>query len=74
MANVVYKVGDDISTDVIYPGRFMATVLPNETPLLAFADDAAFSAKLKSKPSARMNTGPSKPSCRPRRAKTSRRV
>lgn len=49
MAKVVYKVGDDISTDVIYPGRFMATVLPTETPLLAFADDAAFNAKLKSK-------------------------
>lgn len=47
MATVVYKVGDDISTDVIYPGRFMATVLPTETPLLAFADDAAFNARLK---------------------------
>src|SRR5437868_5191918 len=49
MATVVYKVGDDVSTDVIYPGRFMATVLPTETPLLAFADDAAFNASLKSK-------------------------
>jgi 3-isopropylmalate/(R)-2-methylmalate dehydratase small subunit len=49
MATVVYKVGDDISTDVIYPGRFMATVLPTETPLLAFADDAAFNARLKAK-------------------------
>ena len=49
MANVVYHVGDDISTDVIYPGRFMATVLPTETPLLAFADDAAFNARLKAK-------------------------
>ncbi len=49
MAKVVYKVGDDISTDVIYPGRFMATVLPTETPLLAFADDAVFNAKLKAK-------------------------
>jgi 3-isopropylmalate/(R)-2-methylmalate dehydratase small subunit len=49
MAKVVYKVGDDISTDVIYPGRFMATVLPTETPLLAFADDAGFNAKLKAK-------------------------
>jgi 3-isopropylmalate/(R)-2-methylmalate dehydratase small subunit len=49
MAKVVYKVGDDISTDVIYPGRFMATVLPTETPLLAFADDAAFNGKLKAK-------------------------
>ena len=49
MAAVIYKVGDNISTDVIYPGRFMATVLPSETPLLAFADDAAFNAKLKAK-------------------------
>jgi 3-isopropylmalate/(R)-2-methylmalate dehydratase small subunit len=49
MATVFYKVGDDISTDVIYPGRFMATVLPTETPSLAFADDAAFNAKLQAK-------------------------
>jgi 3-isopropylmalate/(R)-2-methylmalate dehydratase small subunit len=47
MATVVYKTGDNISTDVIYPGRFMATVLPTETPQFAFADDAAFNAKLK---------------------------
>src|SRR5215468_7294083 len=49
MATVIYKVGDDISTDVIYPGRFMATVLPSETPQFAFADDGAFNAKLKAK-------------------------
>lgn len=49
MSKVIYKVGDDVSTDVIYPGRFMATVLPTETPLLAFADDTAFNAKLKSR-------------------------
>jgi len=49
MPTVIYQVGDDISTDVIYPGRFMATVLPTETPLLAFADDAAFNTKLKAK-------------------------
>lgn len=42
MAKVVLKVGDDISTDVIYPGRFMATVLPSETPQYAFADDTKF--------------------------------
>lgn len=48
MAQVVYKVGDDISTDVIYPGRYMATVLPTETPQFAFVDDAAFNGKLKS--------------------------
>lgn len=46
MARVVYKVGDDISTDVIYPGRYMATVLPSETPQYAFADDAEFNRKL----------------------------
>ncbi len=49
MATVVYTVGDDISTDVIYPGRYMATVLPTETPQFAFADDAAFNATLKAK-------------------------
>jgi 3-isopropylmalate/(R)-2-methylmalate dehydratase small subunit len=38
MPTVVFKVGDDISTDHIYPGRFMATVLPTETPQFAFAD------------------------------------
>ncbi|HYJ32115.1 MAG TPA: 3-isopropylmalate dehydratase [Candidatus Binatia bacterium] len=45
---VVKKLGDDVSTDIIYPGRFMATVLPSETPQLAFADDAAFNGALKS--------------------------
>jgi len=49
MAKVVYKVGDDISTDVIYPGRHMATVLPTETPQFAFVDDAAFNGRLKAK-------------------------
>jgi len=49
MAKVVRKLGDDISTDVIYPGRYMATVLPTETPQFAFADDADFNGKLKAK-------------------------
>ena len=39
MATVVKVLADDISTDVIYPGRFMATVLPSETPQFAFADE-----------------------------------
>ncbi len=47
MSNVVMKIGDDISTDIIYPGRFMATVLPTETPQFAFADNAEFSKKAK---------------------------
>ena len=38
MSQVVLTLGDDISTDTIYPGRFMATVLPTETPQFAFAD------------------------------------
>lgn len=38
MAKVIYKFGDDISTDIIYPGRYMATVLPTETPQYAFDD------------------------------------
>ncbi len=39
MSKVIYKLGDDISTDIIYPGRFMATVLPTETPQFAFVDE-----------------------------------
>ncbi len=38
MTKVIYKLEDDISTDIIYPGRYMATVLPAETPQYAFAD------------------------------------
>lgn len=38
MSKVIYKLEDDISTDIIYPGRFMATVLPTETPQFAFSD------------------------------------
>jgi 3-isopropylmalate/(R)-2-methylmalate dehydratase small subunit len=47
MAKVVLKLGDDVSTDIIYPGRFMATVLPAETPQYAFADIYEFSSSLK---------------------------
>ncbi len=49
MAKVIAKLGDDVSTDVIYPGRYMATVLPTETPQYAFADNAELNALLKSK-------------------------
>ncbi|OYV70539.1 MAG: hypothetical protein B7Z72_07210 [Gemmatimonadetes bacterium 21-71-4] len=45
---VVLVLGDDVSTDVIYPGRYMATVLPTETPQYAFADHAQFNTLLKS--------------------------
>ncbi len=38
MSKVIYKLEDDISTDIIYPGRYMATVLPTETPQFAFDD------------------------------------
>ena len=48
MAKVVLTLGDDISTDVIYPGRYMATVLPSETPQFAFADMTDFNAVLRS--------------------------
>lgn len=48
MPTVVRVLGDDISTDVIYPGRYMATVLPSETPQFAFADDKEFNAQLTS--------------------------
>lgn len=47
MAKVILKLGDDISTDIIYPGRFMATVLPTETPQYAFADLPELNARLK---------------------------
>src|SRR5512144_3402977 len=49
MPPVVFQVGDDVSTDVIYPGRYMATVLPTETPQFAFADSPELNARLKSK-------------------------
>ncbi|MBI4726433.1 3-isopropylmalate dehydratase [candidate division TA06 bacterium] len=49
MGKVVLKLGADISTDIIYPGRYMATVLPAETPQFAFVDDAEFNKKLKAK-------------------------
>jgi 3-isopropylmalate/(R)-2-methylmalate dehydratase small subunit len=49
MAKVVLKLGDDISTDVIYPGRYMATVLPTETPQYAFADMVEFNGALKAR-------------------------
>jgi len=47
-ARVVLALNDDVSTDQIYPGRYMATVLPTETPQYAFADHATFNALLKS--------------------------
>jgi 3-isopropylmalate/(R)-2-methylmalate dehydratase small subunit len=47
MSKVVLKLGDDVSTDIIYPGRFMATVLPSETPQYAFADHTDFNSRLK---------------------------
>jgi 3-isopropylmalate/(R)-2-methylmalate dehydratase small subunit len=47
MGKVVLKLGDDISTDVIYPGRYMATVLPSETPQFAFADMTDFNGALR---------------------------
>ena len=49
MAKVIIALGNDISTDDIYPGRFMATVLPTETPQYAFSDRTEFNARLKAK-------------------------
>jgi 3-isopropylmalate/(R)-2-methylmalate dehydratase small subunit len=49
MPSVVLTLDDDISTDAIYPGRFMATVLPSETPQFAFADLAEFNSRLTQK-------------------------
>ena len=47
MPTVIHSFGPDVSTDVIYPGRFMATVLPAETPQFAFADERELNARLK---------------------------
>jgi 3-isopropylmalate/(R)-2-methylmalate dehydratase small subunit len=47
MPRVILALGDDVSTDVIYPGRHMATVLPGETPSYAFADHAELNARLR---------------------------
>jgi 3-isopropylmalate/(R)-2-methylmalate dehydratase small subunit len=49
VAKVIMVLGNDISTDDIYPGRFMATVLPSETPQHAFSDRTEFNAKLRAK-------------------------
>jgi len=46
MPRVIAVLGDDVSTDVIYPGRYMATVLPSETPKYAFADDKTLNSQL----------------------------
>jgi 3-isopropylmalate/(R)-2-methylmalate dehydratase small subunit len=47
MAKVIITLANDISTDDIYPGRYMATVLPSETPQFAFADRTEFNARLR---------------------------
>jgi 3-isopropylmalate/(R)-2-methylmalate dehydratase small subunit len=47
VGKVAFKLGDDISTDAIYPGRYMATVLPAETPQYAFADYKEFNSRLR---------------------------
>jgi 3-isopropylmalate/(R)-2-methylmalate dehydratase small subunit len=49
MSTVVLALGNDVSTDAIYPGRFMATVLPSETPQFAFIDIPEFNARVKAK-------------------------
>jgi 3-isopropylmalate/(R)-2-methylmalate dehydratase small subunit len=48
-SKVIAVLPSDISTDIIYPGRFMATVLPTETPQYAFADMEDLNRKLKNK-------------------------
>ena len=49
MPKVILKLENDISTDDIYPGRYMATVMPSETPQFAFADRTDFNAQLRAK-------------------------
>ena len=48
-SKVVALMPNDISTDIIYPGRFMATVLPTETPQYCFADMTELNKRLKNK-------------------------
>ncbi len=48
-SRVILSLGDDVSTDLIYPGRYMATVLPAETPAHAFADVPEFQVAVKAK-------------------------
>jgi 3-isopropylmalate/(R)-2-methylmalate dehydratase small subunit len=48
-SKVVAVLQNDISTDIIYPGRFMATVLPSETPQYCFADMVELNKRLKNK-------------------------
>ncbi|MDP2209132.1 MAG: 3-isopropylmalate dehydratase [Bacteroidota bacterium] len=48
-SKVVALMPNDISTDIIYPGRFMATVLPTETPQYCFADMVELNNRLKNK-------------------------
>lgn len=47
MGQVVLRLGKDTSTDDIYPGRYMATVLPTETPQFCFFDRTEFNAQLR---------------------------
>ena len=49
ISKVAAVLGNDVSTDVIFPGRFMATVLPTETPQYAFADNVELNTRLKKK-------------------------
>jgi len=45
---VVLKLSDDVSTDLIYAGKFMATILPAETGRFLFADYDEFNLRLNS--------------------------
>jgi 3-isopropylmalate/(R)-2-methylmalate dehydratase small subunit len=45
MPKIILKLANDVSTDAIYPGRFMATVLPSETPRYIFADNTSFNSR-----------------------------
>jgi 3-isopropylmalate/(R)-2-methylmalate dehydratase small subunit len=48
MPKIIIKLGADISTDDIYPGRYMATVLPAETPQYCFANRTELNELLRS--------------------------
>ncbi len=48
MAKIILQLGDDVSTDLIYPGKFMATILPAETGSYLFYDFQEFNKDLNS--------------------------
>ncbi|MEI6090561.1 MAG: hypothetical protein WCR42_08935 [bacterium] len=49
MAKVISILGDKISTDFIYPDKYLSITDPTKTPQYAFADDKVLNAQLVNK-------------------------